>query len=159
MIDNNYEIFYSINHDVPALYENKRKGKDGKDEVYYDLGFPVGWKTAAGEYVVNNQINLEFWFRRDKDPAKGIEIVNLVVRQATCSPKFYLWDNSTFTAFYYSVNWRQVDKPLEIEQDISDKERLKWLIFGALVNIVFCVAIAGLVFWNVKRDLAHYCHT
>jgi hypothetical protein len=39
MIDNNYEVFYSVSNEISALYENK----NGK-ETSYDLGFPVGWR-------------------------------------------------------------------------------------------------------------------
>lgn len=70
------------------MYENLDTGQQEK-VVSYDLGFPLGFRTDKTTYRVNNQIELEFWYRNITN-STDIEIHSLLIRETDCSTKFYL---------------------------------------------------------------------
>lgn len=53
----------------------------------YDLGFPLGWLRDRTTYIVNNQIELQFNYRRREGK---VEVLDIVVSEASCTSQPYL---------------------------------------------------------------------
>ncbi|CAD6199143.1 unnamed protein product [Caenorhabditis auriculariae] len=143
-------------------------------EVFYDLGYRLGWSDKEGNIYLNNHLHFVMKYHQHSPGLYRVVGFEVVPRSASglisgkeCSPAadgtepFELKEGAQSIPWTYSVSWEESDIPWASRWDVYLAVKatdIHW--FSILNSIVVVLSLSGFlsvsIVRTVRRDIAHY---